>query len=75
MESDTQGSGYTSTGISVTFTAGDDNTVKVARIPDLNTTRKRYLRADLGGTATTYSFIGGAQIALSQPESGPVNDD
>lgn len=71
-EGDTTSS-LSATSIKVTFSNAESNTVKVARIPNLNTERKRYLRADLGGTATTYSFEGGAQIILGEGASNPVN--
>lgn len=59
--------------ISVTITA--DNQVGVARIPNLNTTRKRYLRAVLNVGGTTPSFPGNALILLGGGDSGPVNTD
>ena len=71
-EGDTTAS-FSATGIKVTFSNAESNTVKEVRIPNLNTTRKRYLRADLGGTATTYSFEGGSQIVLGEGVSNPVN--
>lgn len=71
-EGDTTAS-MSATTIKVTFSNGDGNSVKVARIANLNTERKRYLRADLGGTATTYSFEGGAVFALGNKDSNPVN--
>lgn len=65
---------FTDSGISVVFdAAGDANSIAVARIADLNTTRKRYLRADLVVAGTTKSFEGGAMIVLGEPASGPVN--
>lgn len=59
--------------ISVTITA--DNQVGVARIPNLNTTRKRYLRAVLNVGGTTPSFPGGAVFLLAGGDSGPENSD
>ena len=59
--------------ISVTITA--DNTVGVARIPELNVTRKRYLRAVLNVGGTTPSFPGNAVFLLGGGVSGPVNSD
>lgn len=52
-------------------TAG--STVAVARISDLNVTRKRYLQARLTMSATTISFAGSATFALTNKESNPVN--
>lgn len=76
FEGDTTASMAT-TGISVTFgyvsAAAEANTVKVVRIPSLNTTRKRYLQARLTCSATTISFAGDANIALGFPASGPAN--
>lgn len=71
-EGDTTSS-LSATTIKVTFSNAESNTVKVARIANLNTERKRYLRADLGGTASTYSFEGGAVIILGEADSNPVN--
>ena len=61
------------TAISVTITA--DNQVGVARIPELNVTRKRYLRAVLNVSGTTPSFPGNALFLLGGRASGPVNSD
>lgn len=74
-ESDTTNGTYSSTGISVVFTEDEDNTIKVARVANLNTTRKRYLRADLTCSATTISFEGGVALLLGEKDSGPVNED
>lgn len=74
-ECETTNGNYTTTGISVTFTEDDDNTVKQARISDLGTTRMRYLRCDLTCSATTISWEGAAVILLGEPASGPVNSD
>lgn len=74
-ECDTTNGSYESTGISVEFLNTEDNTVKVARISDLGTTRKRYLKADLTMTGTTMSFEGAAVILLGEAASGPVNSD
>ncbi|MCR2833482.1 hypothetical protein [Parerythrobacter lacustris] len=59
--------------ISVTITA--DNQVGVARIPELNVTRKRYLRAVLNVSGTTPSFPGNAIFLLGGGAAGPVNSD
>lgn len=77
MECETTDGTYTDSGISVTFTGGqaEDNSVKVARIAELNIARKRYLRADLACTATTTSFEGGAIILLGESDAGAVNSD
>lgn len=64
---------FTTTDIKVTYSNAESNTVKDARIANLNTERKRYLRADLGGTATTYSFEGGAVLVLGESADNPVN--
>ena len=60
------------TDFSITITA--DNQVKELRIPDLNLTRKRYLRAvlDVGGTSP--SIPGTALFVLGSPFSGPVGN-
>lgn len=75
-EGDTTAS-MTTTGISVTFgyvsAAAESNTVKVARIADLNVTRKRYLQVRLAASATTVSYGGAGIIALGSPASAPVN--
>jgi hypothetical protein len=79
MECDTSTGSFTTTGISVVFSGADDaaasNQTKVARLPELNVVRKRFLRADLSCTATTTSFEGGAIILLSEADGGPVNSD
>jgi hypothetical protein len=64
---------YTDTGISVTVTA--DNDVKVARIAELNVSRKRYLQARLDVGGTTPSFPGTALFLLGGAGSLPVNSD
>lgn len=73
FESDSSTTGFATTGISVTFGNGESNTVKQASIPSLNLQRKRFLRLDLSGSATTFSFEGGAVIDLGQPHRGGVN--
>lgn len=76
FEGDTTAS-MTTTGISVTFgyvaAVNEGSLVKVARIADLNVTRKRYLQARLTCSATTISFAGSANIALGMGGSNPVN--
>lgn len=75
LECDTTNGTYaTASGVAVTFTASDDNEVHSARIANLNTTRKRYLRADITCSATTASFIGSAQIILGGNASNPVDN-
>lgn len=74
-ECDTTDGTFTSTGISVQFLNTGDNTIKVARVPNLGTTRKRYLRGDLTCTGTTLSFEGAVAVLLSEAASGPVNSD
>lgn len=66
---------YTTTGIAVTFNHDDDNELRTARIPNLGTTRMRYLRADLTGSATTKAWEGAAMILLGDAESAPVTQD
>ena len=77
MEADTSTGSFTDTGVSVTFTGGqaEDNSVKVARLSELNVVRKRFLRCDLACTATTTSFEGGAVLLLGEAYAGPVNSD
>lgn len=74
-ECETTNGTYTSTGISVVFTEDEDNSIKVARISDLGTTRMRYLRADLTCSATTISWEGAVAVLLSEGASNPVNSD
>lgn len=74
-ECDTTNGTYTSTGIALTFTGLEDNTVKVARIPNLNTTRKQYLKCDMTCTGTTLSWEGAAVILMGEGASNPVNND
>lgn len=59
--------------ISITITA--DNQTKVARIPELNVARKRYLRAVLNVSGTTPSFPGSAVFLLGEAYAAPVNTD
>ncbi|MEP2085068.1 MAG: hypothetical protein ABJP87_04410 [Bauldia litoralis] len=72
-ESDDNSTFTDATGFDVTITA--DNEVGVVRIPNLNTTRKRYLRAVLNVGGTTPSFPGNAVFLLGGGDSGPVNSD
>lgn len=71
QESDDNSSFSDVSGATTTVTA--DNDVKLIRLTDLNTSKKRYLRvvATLGGT--TPSWPGSAVILLGSPTSGPVN--
>lgn len=73
QESDDNSTFVTVSGMSVTITA--DNTVGLLRIPELNVTRKRYLRAALDVGGTTPSIPGGAIFLLNGGDSGPVNLD
>ena len=77
LECDTSTGTFTTTGIELTFTGGGSiaNTLQVARIAELNVTRKRFLRADLTCTATTTSFEGAAVILLGEGSTGAVNSD
>ena len=79
MECDTSTGSFVSTGISVAVSGANNaaasNQVKVARIPELNVVRKRFLRADLSMTATTTSIDGAGLIVLGEPYKGPVNSD
>jgi hypothetical protein len=72
-ESDASGSGFAAvSGYSITLTA--DNDCKELRIPNLNTTRKRYLRAVLDVGGTTPSAPIAAFFVLGEPFSGPVGN-
>lgn len=75
MECDTTNGQYSDTGIRVTYTEDEDNSIKLARIAELGTTRKRYLRGDLVCSATTASWEGAVVIELGEAASGPVNND
>ena len=80
MECDTSTGSFTDTGIAVTFSGASgaaalENTAKVARIAELNVTRKRFLRVDLAMTATTTAWEGAGLIVLGQAYAGPVNND
>lgn len=77
FECDTSTGTFTTTGIAVTFDTGtgESNQTAVARIPELNVVRKRFLRVDLSCTATTTSFEGGATILLAEKHTGAINSD
>lgn len=82
MECDTTNGTFTDSGIYVDFTGasgsaagGNAAAAKVARISELNVTRKRYLRVDLAMTATTTAWEGSGIILLGEGYSGPVNTD
>lgn len=66
-------SGATTTSVVLTFTGSQTTLTQVARIADLNVTRKRYVYAKLTCSATTISFAGAANIALTNKDSNPVN--
>lgn len=73
-ECDTTNGTFTSTGIVIEFSgASQSNLVKLARIPELNLTRKRYLRADLTCSATTVAWEGAVVVLLGEQAKGPVN--
>lgn len=79
FEGDTTAS-LADTGIYVDFAgasgaAAGENTVKVARISQLNVVRKRFLRVDLAMTATTTAWEGAGIILLGGKASGPINSD
>jgi hypothetical protein len=71
FECATSGGTYTDTGITATATA--DNTVVVARINGIGTTRLRYLKATLDVGGTSPSCPGTALIALGRAFQEPVN--
>lgn len=70
-ESDSLASGYTDTGLAITVTAS--NTIQKLAIPNLNTTRKRYLQVQLDVGGTTPSFEGSAELILGEAASAPVS--
>jgi len=74
-ECDTTNGTYTTTGVTAVFEDDDDNELRTARISNLNTTRKRYLRADLTCSATTISWEGAAVILLGDGADNPVTQD
>ena len=69
-ESDDNSSFAAVSGVSLTITASAQT--KFARIANLNTTRKRYLRAVLTAAGTTPSIAYSAHILLGNPVSGAV---
>lgn len=73
FECDTTDGQYTDTGIAVTMNSS--NSVGQARVTNLNTERKRYLKAVLDLSATTTSWEGGVAILLGAGDAGPVNTD
>lgn len=80
FECDTSDGTFTDSGIYVDFagasgSAAGENTAKVARIAELNVTRKRFLRVDLAMTATTTAWEGAGIVLLGEGVSGPVNSD
>jgi hypothetical protein len=80
MECDTTNGVFTDSGIYVDFagatgTLAGQNSVKSARVKELNVMRKRYLRVDLALTATTTAWEGAGIILLGEPVSSPVNND
>jgi hypothetical protein len=80
MESDTSTGSFEATGIYVDFVgatgaAAGENTVKLARIPELNIARKRFLRVDLAMTATTTAWEGCGVLLLGESYAGPQNID
>ncbi len=72
-ESDDNSTWSDVTSISVTITA--DNQTGVARIPELNVVRKRYLRAVLNVSGTTPSIPCSAVFLLGESYAGAVNSD
>lgn len=72
-ECDTTDGTYTPTGISIDADTSD--TAYQARISNLNTTRKRYLKAVLDTSATTTSWEGSVTVLLAAGDSGAVNSD
>lgn len=72
-ESDDNSAWSDVSGITVTITA--DNQTGVARIPELNVVRKRYLRAVLNVGGTTPSIPCSAVFLLGESYAAPVNAD
>lgn len=73
-ESDNGSTGWTVVpGITGTITAS--NTTAVARLSELNVTRRRFLRAVLDVGGTTPSILCTAVILLGEAYAGPVNND
>jgi hypothetical protein len=75
FECDTSGGTYTDTGIAITIDKASDNTISLARITELNVTRKRFLKATLDVGGTSPSFPGTALILLGSAFAGAVNSD
>jgi hypothetical protein len=82
MECDTSTGTFSDSGIYVDFTGasgsaagGNAAAAKVARIAELNVTRKRFLRVDLAMTATTTAWEGSGILLLADKISAPVNSD
>lgn len=80
MECDTSTGTFTAAGVEVVFSGASgalalENTVKVARISELNVTRKRFLRVDLAMTATTTAWEGAGILLLGEAYSGAINSD
>jgi hypothetical protein len=74
QESDDNSSWSSSiSGFNITITA--DNEVDMVRIPELNVTRKRYLRAVLNVSGTTPSAPIAALFLLGGGVSAPANSD
>lgn len=61
---------FTDASISITVTAS--NTIQKVAIPNLNTTRKRYIQGYLDVGGTTPSFEGSACFILGGAASAPV---
>lgn len=81
-ECDTSTGTFTDSGIYVSYTgatgtaAGQNAAAsQVARLTELNLTRKRFLRVDLAMTATTTAWEGSGVILLGQKVSGAANSD
>lgn len=70
-ESDDNSTFAAVSGLTTTVTA--DNQTKLIRVSNLNTTRKRYLRAVLTVAGTTPIIPVSAVFALGTPASAPVN--
>ncbi len=82
MECDTSTGTFTDSGIYVDFTgatgtaAGQNAAAaKVARITELNVTRKRFLRVDLAMTAVTTAWEGSGIVLLGDSITGATNSD
>lgn len=70
-ESDDNSTFAAVSGLTTSVTA--DNQVKLVAVKNLNTTRKRYLRAVLDVGGTTPSIPLATAFILGAPYSGPVN--